>query len=251
MDFAHVQNFLLGQYSGRLVLYVDDIAKVLGKSDKAISELISRDSLPFKVKMVGGLRCVDIFQVAQWLCSDPEIAQQSVAAPAVPKLAKPRSKPVKPTSLTAVCEPSSKREEPALTGKVAAILLKMRRRQGPGMERFVHRLRNTDEVAFMSEVTDKLFYTVDLLSSSYVVTLKSYSPTGFKILANETRKYFENYDAACIFLLRQLLKLRDTKSTQSLHLLMEKSSDTLFHAIASKNQLTLVRDSVGFDLPGS
>jgi hypothetical protein len=77
MEFSVVLNHLQSQYSGQLVLYVDDIAKVLGKSDKAISNLIARDALPFKVKTVGGLRCTDIFQVAQWLASDQDIAEES------------------------------------------------------------------------------------------------------------------------------------------------------------------------------
>src|SRR5450756_1291023 len=72
MDGNQVIAHLQSQFSGQLVLYVDDIAKVLGKSDKAISNLIARKGLPFKIKTVGGLRCVDIFQVAQWLSSVEE-----------------------------------------------------------------------------------------------------------------------------------------------------------------------------------
>ena len=121
---AHLQN----QFSGQLVLYVDDIAKVLGKSDKAISNLIARDALPFKVKTVGGLRCIDIFQVAQWLSSDQDMAQESFVD-ARPPPSKVKSTPVRSTRLTKGQEQFPSTEAPALTGKAAAILLKMRHAQ--------------------------------------------------------------------------------------------------------------------------
>ena len=127
MDFSVVLNHLQNQFSGQLVLYVDDIAKVLGKSDKAISNLIARDALPFKVKTVGGcLRCIDIFQVAQWLSSDQDLAGEGVEADAKPSSPKFKSKPVKPSKLTKGPEQLPEVEAPALTGKVAAMLLKMR-----------------------------------------------------------------------------------------------------------------------------
>ena len=172
MDFSVVLTHLHNQFAGQLVLYVDDIAKVLGKSDKAISNLIARDALPFKVKTVGGLRCIDIFQVAQWLSSDQDMAKESVVVNSTPSLPKVKSKPAKVFKLTKGQVLLNSDEAPALTGNMAAMLLKMRHGQAIAMGRFVHGLRDIDDVVFMNEVMEKLFYTADLLSSSYVVTIK-------------------------------------------------------------------------------
>jgi hypothetical protein len=43
MDFSVVLNHLQDLYLGQLVLYCDDIAKILRTSDKAIDHLIARD----------------------------------------------------------------------------------------------------------------------------------------------------------------------------------------------------------------
>ena len=257
MDFLGVLNLLQKQFSGQLVLYVDDIAKVLGKSDKAISNLIARDALPFKVKTVGGLRCVDIFQVAQWLSSDEDLAKQSVEADAKPTPPKFISKPdklVKPIKLTRGQEQLPSGEAPALTGKVASMLLKMRHGQATAMGRFVHGLRNVDDVVFMNEVMEKLFYAADFLSSSYVVTIKKLAPQGAKILAEETRSFFGNEESAADFLVKKLTKWRYRKGTSRSklveHFVLEKSGNTLFHALVCDGKLTVASDSLGIEFPG-
>lgn len=82
MAVNHVQ----GLYPGQLVLHVDDIAKILGRSRKAVSELIGRDSLPFQVKKVAGRLCVDIFQVAQWQSDfDKPTAKQAPSSAGSPR----------------------------------------------------------------------------------------------------------------------------------------------------------------------
>ncbi len=73
---AHLQRL----FPDRLVLYAEDLAQVLGKSRKAVTHLLSQDDLPFKVKRLGSERCIDIFQVAEWLASDAEVAE-AVSAP--------------------------------------------------------------------------------------------------------------------------------------------------------------------------
>lgn len=250
MDFSVVLNHLQSQFSGQLVLYVDDIAKVLGKSDKAISNLIARDALPFNVKTVGGLRCVDIFQVAQWLSSDEDMAKQGVGVQAKPTPPKLESKPVKPTKLTKVQEQAA----PAPTGKVAAMLLKMRHSHAAAMGRFVHGLRSIDDVVFMNEVMEKLFYTADLLSSSYVVTIKKLAPKGAKVLAEETRKYFGTEETAGDFLMVKLDSWRNRKAVPKNklveHFVLEESGKTLFHAIASDHKLTVVSKSIDMEFSG-
>ncbi|CAH1747692.1 conserved protein of unknown function [Thauera humireducens] len=63
---------LQSQYPGQLVLYAGDLAKVLGKTEKALAHLIARGQLPFALKTLGGRKCVDIFQLAEWLARDGE-----------------------------------------------------------------------------------------------------------------------------------------------------------------------------------
>ena len=75
---AHLQ----GMFPDRLVLYAEDLAQVLGKSRKAVTHLLSQDDLPFKVKRLGSERCIDIFQVAEWLHSDADVAEV-VSAPSL------------------------------------------------------------------------------------------------------------------------------------------------------------------------
>ncbi len=61
MNSSQIADHLKNQFLGASVLYVRDLATVLGKSEKAVANLISRKDLPFKVKNLGGLRCVDIY----------------------------------------------------------------------------------------------------------------------------------------------------------------------------------------------
>ena len=78
---AHLQRL----FPDRLVLYAGDLAQVLGKNRKAVTHLLSQDKLPFKVKCLGQERCVDIYQVAEWLASDADSTEAvSVPAPALP-----------------------------------------------------------------------------------------------------------------------------------------------------------------------
>lgn len=65
---------LQAQFPDRLVLYAPDIARVLGKSEKALGHLIARGQLPFPLKKLGGKHCVSLHHVAEWLESteDPK-----------------------------------------------------------------------------------------------------------------------------------------------------------------------------------
>lgn len=72
---------LQAQFPDRLVLYAPDLAKVLGKSEKALGHLIARGQLPFAVKKLGGKHCVSIFHVAEWLASTDDPEPVTVANP--------------------------------------------------------------------------------------------------------------------------------------------------------------------------
>lgn len=82
---------LQAQFPGQLVLYAPDLAKVLGKSEKALSHLIARGQLPFPTKKLGGKRCVSIFHVAEWLAADEDGEAAPLAIVDKPKAPRRRS----------------------------------------------------------------------------------------------------------------------------------------------------------------
>lgn len=65
-------DYLAQLFPGQLVLYAPELSVVLGKTEKALRNLISRGMLPFQLKKLGGRNCVDIIAVAQWLASEDE-----------------------------------------------------------------------------------------------------------------------------------------------------------------------------------
>jgi hypothetical protein len=247
MDVAQVLAHLQAQYSGQLVLYVEDIAKLLGKSQKAISNLIARKGLPFKIKMVGGRRCVDVFQVAQWLCSDAEVTEEVVGPVGARAIQNKREKQGAGRGLTA----QHAGTEQKTSGLMAAQILQMRHDYAAPLERFVSGLRNPDELEFMYEVLRCLFYSGDSLASSYVVTIRKFSPSGFKVLGEETAKYFDSKERACIFLVSRLEHTKYAKDKRHLvHFVFTHLNDTLFHAVATAGSLVVLNSAIHVDLPG-
>lgn len=82
---------LQSQYPGRVVLYADDIATILGKTKRSLDGLIARDGLPFRIKKLNGRWCTGILDVASWLSADneAETAPASTAAPVRKRKASP------------------------------------------------------------------------------------------------------------------------------------------------------------------
>ena len=253
MDFSVVLNHLQNQFSGQMVLYANDIAKVLGKSEKSVAHLIARGQLPFKVKMLGGMRCVDIFQVAQWLASDQEVAQEVIAGPKKPSKSGKGVVAVKGPNMqkrpaVAPAKPAVE-AQPKAGGMIAAILA-MRHDAQQAMDRFANGLHDVDEMAFMHEVLEQFFYPAEMLAANFVVTLKTFAPRGYQSLLQESRSYFPSKEEACIFLTMKLVVLRDSKRKRVSHLVMESEVEPLFHAIASNARLDVVKNLLGLELPG-
>ncbi len=151
MDFSVVLNHLQSQFSGQLVLYVDDMAKVLGKSEKAIANLIARKSLPFKIKNVGGHRCVDIYQVAQWLASDGDVAKEAVAVPVKKLTGRKKAATGRPVAAEQDLDPV------APSGLMASKILQMRHDYALPLARFAVLLDDENEEEFMKSVHRALF----------------------------------------------------------------------------------------------
>jgi len=257
MDFDSALKYLQSQFSGSMVLYVDDIATILGKSKKAASHLASRNELPFKIKKVGGLRCVDIFQVAQWFADDGEVAEEATqvapAALAIEAKAKGvRMTPSVPTrgKRRVQSQDLAEHDESAF-GFMALNILKERKAQMLSLQRFVCGLSDSTEKAFMGDVVEKMFFSERLLPTCYGVTLKRLAPQHFKVRGDVRTKYFEAKEDALDYLVVILVKAKCSVGNFVTHLTMEQSGKTIFHAISSKSdRMVLENNEVGLDLPG-
>lgn len=244
---AHLQN----QFSGQLVLYVGDIAKVLGKSEKAVSNLIVRKSLPFQIKTVGGKRCVDIFQMAHWLSSDAQVAQQVVAKPvSAPKSAGAvravslRSKVAKPLLMQLPASP-----EPAMS-PMATKILKMR----PGFSSFMGRLTLSEpdrvELLFLHELSEELFFSASYLASSYVATVRKLAPLGHKARGWVTTRYFDAQEPALLYLMMEIYKVKPSSSSFAWQFILKNADQTLMHVARNGGAWVLLHNSVGEQLGG-
>ncbi len=97
MDREAVVKDLRDQFGRKSVLYADEIAELLGKSEQALANLKHRHGLPFPVKKVGGRPAVSIYDVADWLVGEPadrrtpEPKQAPGSPPCVPSPARRRA----------------------------------------------------------------------------------------------------------------------------------------------------------------
>lgn len=160
MDVNQVATDLRNQFSGQSVLYVNDLAMVLGKSEKAISNLMARRGLPFTVKFIGRRRCVDIFQVAQWLASDSGIIKDAMVPTVKPTALPPKQGPLK---------------RPYTQMEIA--ILQSRQSNAASLARFADGLADPSEKFFIHDVARKIAFT-DSRPSSIVLTCKSRDHAG-------------------------------------------------------------------------
>lgn len=251
MDTSFVLSHLQNQFSGQLVLYIDDIAKVLGKSDKAISNLIARKSLPFEIKKVGGSRCVDIFQVAQFLASDAEVGQQVVEKPArAPKSIKAvraasidhkagKAPPVTAPALSA-----------ALMSPMAAKILKMRHGYSEFMGRLSLQKQNSDELLFLQELSERLFFSADSLALSFVATVRKLAPKGYKVQGLETTRYFDAQEPAILYLMAKVYEADRGRSKNACHFTLKNRDETLIHLVKNGNHWLQIENSVRVEFGG-
>lgn len=82
MDKETVLKDLRGQFGKKSVLYADEIAELLGKSEQALANIKHRGGLPFPVKKIGGRLAVSLYDVADWLASEPSETASPEAKPA-------------------------------------------------------------------------------------------------------------------------------------------------------------------------
>jgi hypothetical protein len=242
MEVSPVIDGLKVQFSGQLVLYVDDLAQVLGKSPKAISNLIARKALPFKIKTVGGQRCVDIYQVAQWLASDADIVQEAVGGPVAPPApTTPRKNPSgqRKTKLSSSAVGIAGEQQ---LGGMAQQILKMRHDFAAPMSRFVQGLSDLEEFAFMQDVVERICFSANALAQSYVVQISKLAPIGSARPGEEHKKFFASEPEASAYLLPRLKNFafprNNSKQKFVVHLRLLRSNETLFHAVCAGGEVT-------------
>lgn len=83
-DLDRYLKLLREQFPDQLVLYLDDVAKVLGGSKRAIEGMLQRKTLPFATRKVGGRVVVDLVQVARYLAGVDEEEELSRPAQTLP-----------------------------------------------------------------------------------------------------------------------------------------------------------------------
>jgi hypothetical protein len=248
-DFAFVLEDLRKQFPGQLVLYVADIATILRKSNKAIAELIARNDLPFRIKRVGGLRCADIYAVAQWLSSDIELAEETRAQESRPKRPKASLTAVKGGGLTPAL-PSTVEMPQHLTGTKAAQILRARNTRTAEMGRFVYGLRSPDELAFMSEVFEALYFGPEAQALTFTVTIRKLCAPGSNRIAKMSVQCFGTQDAATDYLLTQLIRVCNLEHKLLTHYLMDHEGQRIFHVVVNGRTWTHVNNVIGLAYGG-
>lgn len=139
-----VLEHLQDMFPGRLVLYAPDMAKVLGLTERALAHLIERGRFPFPVKTIGRRRCVDIFNVAEWLASSGSMPGQSVLEDEF------KSKPARTKSRGSSVESTERQSS------IAKRLIEMRHRMSSGIAQMASNCHASMERVFWFEVAEIL-----------------------------------------------------------------------------------------------
>lgn len=210
MWFERAKESLQAQFPGQLVLHARDIAKILGMSERVIADLMLRRRLPFQVKTIGRTRCVDIFQVAEWLSSDVTLVDD-VSSGLPPKLAPKVSGPgtalTKPArtvrqvqieDVDARVVATSPTLEPEF-GPFAQAILQRRKADVRRLQGFAVALPGMDDLAFMLEVLDEMVFGSPLARLTYKVSFGNLAGLERGLWANKSARYFENEQAAAKF----------------------------------------------------
>ena len=166
MSKAEILAFIQSLYPGQVVLYSDQLARLIGKTEKALSELINRGTLPFKPKLLGGRRCVDIFTVAEWLHTD---GLREGAIPEAPSL--------KSTEKTTGAKPRKSIPSDGSRKSLAGDLMRMRYEAANAISRFAPNAADEIERGFLLELVEELtqgcFSTDESLGSAWLVKLST------------------------------------------------------------------------------
>jgi len=238
METAQIVASLKNQFFGASVLYAKDLAVVLGKSEKAVSNLISRNSLPFKVKILGGRRCVNIYEVAQWLCADESSPQEVTALPKQGRVPRVKDRSQFDEGSIAVTP-----------GTMTDRIRQMRHDHLVATMRWIGSLLDSDEKLFMLEVIETHFYSHGELESSYKVSVRKIAPSGYKLRGHDEVKYFQSESQASDFLLRSVTNAVKSAGKFMIHFELSHLGDELFQAAVLGHTVTLLSNDAELPLP--
>ena len=224
MDYDSELAGLKQQFPGRKVLYVGDLAQVLGKSKSALSHLLARDGLPFQVMHVGRQRCVSMSQVAQWLTCALDL----------------KTPPEKPTAGVKAPSPKTKSASKGveLLTPMMASILNSRHDAPQALARFANELTDPDGRVFMTEVAAQLMFSRESVPSQFVVQLRSNESLdlGGMVRGDETA-YFDSHAAALDYL--GSLKSRSYGAT-AVRLMLKRGRLVLQHSFKIDGQWHVV-----------
>lgn len=182
VTFEQILQHIQAQYPGQLVLYAADLAKLLGKTEKALSHLITRDQLPFELKSLGGRKCVDIFQVASWLTSGVE-----EAAAAGPELRGRRSADA---ARAASASPPRQRA----SGSIGARLMELRHEAARNMRRLAAECRDIEDAGFFNEFSEGLLSQACVSAGRWTVVYTRWKSDGAVLVREDVRVFAEQYE---------------------------------------------------------
>lgn len=174
----HIQS----QYPGQVVLYAADLAKLLGKTEKALAHLITRDQLPFELKSLGGRKCVDIFQVANWLATGAEQA---------PALA-PESRGRRKTDAARAATVSPPRQR--ASGSIGARLMEMRHEAARNMRRLAAECPDIEDAGFFNELTEGLLSQACVSAGRWTVVCTRWKSDGAVLVRDDVKVFAEQYE---------------------------------------------------------
>lgn len=183
VTFEQILQHIQAQYPGQLVLYAADLAKVLGKTEKALAHLISRDQLPFELKSLGGRKCVDIFQLAAWLTRVEEEAQASAPAPR----GRRRAGAAQAAAVTPTKERGSK-------GRIGARLMEMRHEAARNMHRLGTGCADIDDTGFFNELAEGLLAQAGVSGGRWTVAYTGWKPAGVVLVREAVKVFAHQYE---------------------------------------------------------
>lgn len=183
-----VLTYLQATFPEQTILYAKDMSKLLSRSEKAISHMLNRGQLPFKVKKIGGRWCTDIFSVQHWLEAD------GIAL--APEEGRPRKK-AKTESLAAK---SPKEGRVSLAGR----LMEMRHARALDMRRFAEHLAVEAGRAFVLEIVGCMLFPRKAPDAEFVVMGTRYAMLPAAVECDERKFFLESMGelAACVWSLK-------------------------------------------------
>jgi hypothetical protein len=189
MSIELILRDLRDRFGNRLVLYSPDLAVILDTTEEAMTNLITRQELPFQVKLIGDRRCVDIYQIATWLAASGLVPVAVAPKEAKQKSGSPTGTAAKPSSRSTASTP--------VRSKMAEQILRMRHEKAGLLAGFSPTYRSEDERLFIWEVIEALLFVKRLPPSRIVLTRSSSTPlvNGGGVV-NETNWQFDNIEVA-------------------------------------------------------